>query len=125
MNSIYNNFVEAIGNTPLIRLNGPSKETGCNIFGKAEFLNPGGSVKDRAALAIIKEAEEKNLIKRNRCPHDRRQVLCCITDQALILLDRLEKPVDIMDKTILVGLDHDQLSTLLILLQRIRKSASL
>jgi len=63
VNSIYNNFVEAIGNTPLIRLNGPSKETGCNILGKAEFLNPGGSVKDRAALAIIKEAEEKNFIK--------------------------------------------------------------
>ena len=64
MNSIYNNFVEAIGNTPLIRLNGPSKETGCNIFGKAEFFNPGGSVKDRAALAIIKEAEENNIIKK-------------------------------------------------------------
>ena len=64
MNSIYNNFVEAIGNTPLIRLNGPSKETGCNILGKAEFLNPGGSVKDRAALAIIKEAEENNIIKK-------------------------------------------------------------
>jgi cysteine synthase A len=64
VNSIYNNFIEAIGNTPLIRLNGPSKETGCNIFGKAEFLNPGGSVKDRAALAIIKEAEEKNIIKK-------------------------------------------------------------
>ena len=64
MNSIYNNFVEAIGNTPLIRLNGPSKGTGCNILGKAEFLNPGGSVKDRAALAIIKEAEEKNIIKK-------------------------------------------------------------
>jgi len=63
MNSIYNNFVEAIGNTPLMRLNGPSKETGCNILGKAEFLNPGGSVKDRAALAIIKEAEEKSIIK--------------------------------------------------------------
>ena len=64
MNLIYNNFVEAIGNTPLIRLNGPSKETGCNILGKAEFLNPGGSVKDRAALAIIKEAEENNIIKK-------------------------------------------------------------
>ena len=64
MNSIYNNFVEAIGNTPLIRFNGPSKETGCNVLGKAEFLNPGGSVKDRAALAIIKEAEEKNIIKK-------------------------------------------------------------
>ena len=64
MNSIYNNFVEAIGNTPLIKLNGPSKGTGCNILGKAEFLNPGGSVKDRAALAIIKEAEENNIIKK-------------------------------------------------------------
>ena len=64
MNLIYNNFVEAIGNTPLIRLNGPSKKTGCNILGKAEFLNPGGSVKDRAALAIIKDAEENNIIKK-------------------------------------------------------------
>jgi len=64
VNSIYNNFVEAIGNTPLIKLNGPSKGTGCNILGKAEFLNPGGSVKDRAALAIIKDAEENNIIKK-------------------------------------------------------------
>jgi len=64
MNKIFNNFVEGIGNTPLIRLNGPSKKTGCNIFGKAEYLNPGGSVKDRAALAIIKDAEEKKLLKK-------------------------------------------------------------
>ena len=63
MNKIYNNFVDAIGNTPLIKLNGPSIETGCNIYGKAEYLNPGGSVKDRAALAIIKNAEEKKLLK--------------------------------------------------------------
>lgn len=63
MNEIYNNFVDAIGNTPLIKLNGPSKEANCNIFGKAEFFNPGGSVKDRAALAIIREAEENNAIK--------------------------------------------------------------
>jgi len=63
MNNIYNNFVEGIGNTPLIRLNGPSKETGCNIFGKAEYLNPGGSIKDRAALAIIKEAEDRKILK--------------------------------------------------------------
>ena len=62
MNEIYNNFVEAIGNTPLIKLKGPSRETGCEIYGKAEFLNPGGSVKDRAALAIIKDAENKKLI---------------------------------------------------------------
>ena len=55
-------MTEVIGNTPLIKLNGPSNETGCNIYGKAEFLNPGGSVKDRAALAIIKDAENKKLI---------------------------------------------------------------
>jgi len=56
-------FVGAIGNTPLIRLNSFSDETGCEILGKAEFLNPGGSVKDRAALYIIKDAEEKGLLK--------------------------------------------------------------
>ena len=50
------NLVELIGNTPIIRLNGPSNETGCEILGKAEFVNPGGSVKDRAAWYIIKDA---------------------------------------------------------------------
>ena len=50
------NLVELIGNTPIIRLNGPSNETGCEILGKAEFVNPGGSVKDRAACYIIKDA---------------------------------------------------------------------
>ncbi len=60
---IKNGFVGTIGNTPLIRLNSFSDETGCEILGKAEFLNPGGSVKDRAALYIIKDAEEKGLIK--------------------------------------------------------------
>ncbi|KAL7270926.1 hypothetical protein RUND412_006350 [Rhizina undulata] len=58
-----NGFVGAIGNTPLIRLNKLSEETGCDIYGKAEFMNPGGSVKDRAALYVIKDAEEKGLIK--------------------------------------------------------------
>jgi len=60
---IKNGFVGTIGNTPLIRLNSFSDETGCEILGKAEFLNPGGSVKDRAALYIIKDAEEKGLLK--------------------------------------------------------------
>ena len=54
--SIKSGFVDCIGNTPLIRLNKASEETGCNILGKAEFLNPGGSVKDRAALGIITDA---------------------------------------------------------------------
>ncbi|KAI1943764.1 Cysteine synthase 1 [Ophidiomyces ophidiicola] len=53
----------AIGNTPLIRLNRLSEETGCNILGKAEFQNPGGSVKDRAALYVIKDAEERGLLR--------------------------------------------------------------
>jgi cysteine synthase len=56
-------FVGAVGNTPLIRLNSFSDETGCEILGKAEFLNPGGSVKDRAALYIIQDAEAKGLLK--------------------------------------------------------------
>ena len=60
---IKNGFVGTIGNTPLIRLNSFSDETGCEILGKAEFLNPGGSVKDRAAFYIIKDAEEKGLLK--------------------------------------------------------------
>ena len=51
------------GNTPLIRLNKISDETGCEILGKAEFLNPGGSVKDRAALAIVRDAEERGELK--------------------------------------------------------------
>jgi cysteine synthase A len=57
-------FVGAIGKTPLIKLLTLSELTGCEIFGKAEFLNPGGSVKDRAALGMILDAEEKGLIGR-------------------------------------------------------------
>jgi cysteine synthase len=56
-------FVDAVGNTPLIRLNSFSEETGCEILGKAEFLNPGGSVKDRAALYIIEDAEKRGVLK--------------------------------------------------------------
>lgn len=56
-------FLETIGNTPLIRLRRASEETGCEILGKAEFLNPGSSVKDRAALFIIKDAEERGAIQ--------------------------------------------------------------
>ena len=65
MNEIYNNFVEAIGNTPLIKLKGPSRETGCEIYGKAEFLNPGGSIKDRAAWAIILDAEKNGKLHKH------------------------------------------------------------
>ena len=64
MKNTQNNFIDGIGNTPLIKLRGPSEITGCNIYGKAEYLNPGGSVKDRAALALIRDAEEKKLIKK-------------------------------------------------------------
>ncbi len=53
----------AIGNTPLIKLRRASEETGCTILGKAEFMNPGGSVKDRAGLYIIKDAEERGALK--------------------------------------------------------------
>ncbi|TCP71419.1 cysteine synthase A [Sphingomonas sp. PP-CE-1G-424] len=52
-----------IGNTPLVRLKGPSDATGCDIFGKCEFANPGASVKDRAALFIVEDAEERGLLQ--------------------------------------------------------------
>ncbi|MCH7485780.1 MAG: cysteine synthase A [Proteobacteria bacterium] len=58
-----NGLIETIGNTPLIRLRGASEATGCEILGKAEFLNPGSSVKDRAALFIIMDAEERGTLK--------------------------------------------------------------
>ncbi|KAI4121355.1 MAG: hypothetical protein LQ338_006408 [Usnochroma carphineum] len=58
-----NGFVGAIGNTPLIRMKRLSEETGCEILGKAEFQNPGGSVKDRAALYVVKDAEEKGQLR--------------------------------------------------------------
>jgi cysteine synthase A len=61
--TIRQGLVEAIGNTPLIRLRGPSELTGCEILGKAEFLNPGGSVKDRAGLYLILDGEARGLLE--------------------------------------------------------------
>ena len=60
---VRNGFLETIGETPLIRLKRASEATGCEILAKAEFLNPGSSVKDRAALAIVQDAERKGLLK--------------------------------------------------------------
>ncbi len=60
---IKNGFVEAVGNTPLIRLKGPSEATGCEIYGKAEFLNPGQSVKDRPARQMVLDAEEAGILR--------------------------------------------------------------
>ena len=59
----HNGLIDAIGNTPLIRLNRISEQTGCTILGKAEFMNPGQSVKDRAALYIIRDAEKKGTLR--------------------------------------------------------------
>lgn len=61
--TLRNGFVDAVGNTPLLRLGGLSRETGCEILAKAEFMNPGGSVKDRAAKWIVLDAEERGLLK--------------------------------------------------------------
>ena len=58
-----NNFCDLIGNTPLLRLRGLSDETGCTILGKAEFMNPAGSVKDRAALRIVRDAEAEGRLR--------------------------------------------------------------
>ena len=62
MNSLASTL-DLIGNTPLVRLNGPSEAAGCDIFGKCEFANPGASVKDRAALYIVRDAEQQGLLK--------------------------------------------------------------
>ena len=59
----HKDLAAAVGNTPLIRLNGPSEATGCEILGKAEFLNPGQSVKDRAALFIVRDAVASGKLK--------------------------------------------------------------
>ena len=56
-------FLEMVGNTPLVRLNQVSELTGCNIYGKAEFLNPGGSIKDRTALGIVRDAEARGQLQ--------------------------------------------------------------
>jgi cysteine synthase len=61
--NIRNDFVDAVGNTPLIKLRKASELTGCTILGKAEFLNPGGSVKDRAAKYIVLDAERRGIIE--------------------------------------------------------------
>ena len=60
---MHRSVIDAIGNTPLIRLKRASEETGCDIYGKAEFMNPGQSVKDRAGLFIIRDAEKKGLLQ--------------------------------------------------------------
>lgn len=60
---VYDSFVDAVGNTPLIFLKGASERTGCKIYGKAEFLNPGGSVKDRAAKFLVEGLERDGLLK--------------------------------------------------------------
>ncbi|MFQ6548508.1 cysteine synthase A [Aestuariibius sp. 2305UL40-4] len=60
---VHSDLPDAVGNTPLIRLRGPSEATGCEILGKAEFMNPGQSVKDRAALFIIRDAVERGLLE--------------------------------------------------------------
>ncbi len=61
--NVRSGFLESIGNTPLIRLRAASDITRCDIYGKAEFLNPGGSIKDRAALAIINDAEQRGQLE--------------------------------------------------------------
>src|ERR1700677_240655 len=61
--AVTDGFTGAVGSTPLIRLNSFSEETGCEILGKAEFMNPGGSVKDRAAKWIVLDAERRGVLE--------------------------------------------------------------
>ena len=64
MKNYSDSFIQSIGNTPLIKLKAASEITGCNIYGKAEYLNPGESVKDRAALFIVEDAIKRKLISK-------------------------------------------------------------
>ena len=61
--TVHRSIVDLIGNTPLLRLKRASDETGCEILGKCEFLNPGQSVKDRPALGIVREAEASGQLR--------------------------------------------------------------
>ena len=63
MNNSFDMLSQMVGNTPLIKLRKLSEITGCSIYGKAEFMNPGGSVKDRAAKAILEHAEQTGALK--------------------------------------------------------------
>ncbi len=63
MTTMHGSTIDHIGNTPLIRLNHVSDATGCEILGKAEFMNPGGSIKDRAALGIVRDAERRGRLR--------------------------------------------------------------
>ena len=61
--NIRDGFIDSVGNTPLIKLQKASEQTGCTILGKAEFLNPGGSVKDRAAKYMVLDAEQRGALE--------------------------------------------------------------
>lgn len=61
---VLSNIVDAVGNTPLVRLQEASEQTGCTILGKAEFMNPGQSVKDRAAVFLIEDALARGAVAR-------------------------------------------------------------
>ena len=61
--TIPSGFLDLVGNTPLVRLRKASEQTGCEIYGKCEFLNPGGSVKDRAAAFIVRDAERRGVLQ--------------------------------------------------------------
>lgn len=73
--AVYNGFIDAIGNTPLIFLKNASERTGCQIYGKAEFLNPGGSVKDRAAKFLVEGLEVRVRLIKNQSKSDLRSDL--------------------------------------------------
>jgi len=95
-----------IGNTPLVRLKGPSEESGCEIYGKCEFANPGASVKDRAALFIVRDAEETGQLKPGGTtkvnviagnPGSGPDTLC-VVDEKFLDLERDELTVTVIGK---------------------------
>ena len=65
---MYNNIVEAIGNTPIVRLNRVTENSEVNVYAKCEFMNPGGSIKDRIGYWLINDAEKRGALKPGEAP---------------------------------------------------------
>src|ERR1700678_718256 len=61
---LFHNILETVGKTPIVRINQIARELSCELYGKCEFLNPGGSIKDRIAVQMVEDAEKKGTIKR-------------------------------------------------------------
>ena len=115
---ISDGFTDAVGNTPLIRLRRLSEETGCEILGKAEFMNPGGSVKDRAAKWIVLDAERRGLLVTSfwyiRAVNQQTGQQTGLTRDGLFMIEngKITTPVHVVDKATKLETIYDRIHML-------------